>query len=125
MVLSLGAMVQSVDLSSCCELLCYLIDPVGIERNVPLDLHNSKKRILVDGLLWLYRDSRLCNFVVFGAAASRASHSSAVHPKGHTQLRFFFLQSSQVVAEVLDALSHRNFVIVVHGTEDRPPYGHV
>src|SRR5216683_7968427 len=49
-------MVQSVDLSSRCELLCYLIHPVGIERNMPLDLHNSRKRILVrphgiDGLL--------------------------------------------------------------------------
>jgi hypothetical protein len=28
-------------------LLCYLIDPVGIERNMPLDLHNRRKRILV------------------------------------------------------------------------------
>src|SRR3984893_8760764 len=40
-------MMQSVDLSSRCELLCYLIDPVGIERNMPLDLHNSRKGILV------------------------------------------------------------------------------
>src|ERR1700680_629605 len=29
------------------ELLCYLIDPVGIERNMPLDLHDRRKRILV------------------------------------------------------------------------------
>jgi hypothetical protein len=48
--------IQSVDLSSRCELLRYLIDPVGIERNMPLDLHDSRKRILVrphciDGLL--------------------------------------------------------------------------
>jgi hypothetical protein len=72
-------MVQSVDLSSRCELLCYLIDPVGIERKMLLDLHNSRKRILVqphrvDGLLFSsgnavaiaarpYWDSRLCNFV--------------------------------------------------------------
>jgi hypothetical protein len=54
--LSLGEMVQSVDLSSSCELLCYLIEPVGIERKMLLDLHNSRKRILVqphriDGLL--------------------------------------------------------------------------
>jgi len=41
--LSLGAMVEAVDLSSRCELLCYLIDPVGIERNMPVDLHNSRK----------------------------------------------------------------------------------
>ena|ERR1700687_2441018 len=40
-------------------------------------------------------------------------------------LRFLLLQRRQVVAEILDALSHRNFVIVVHGAEDRPPYGHV
>ena len=51
-----GAILQSVNLSSRWELLCYLIDPVGIERNMPLDLHNSRKRILVrphriDGLL--------------------------------------------------------------------------
>jgi hypothetical protein len=45
--LSLGAKIQSVDLSSRCELLCYLIDPVGIERNMPPYLHNSRKRILV------------------------------------------------------------------------------
>jgi hypothetical protein len=44
-------MVQAVDLSSRCEMLCYLIDPVGIERNMPLDLHNSRKWILADGLL--------------------------------------------------------------------------
>src|SRR5437867_1004865 len=49
-------MIQSVNLSSRWELLCCLIDPVGIERNMPLDLHNSRKRILVrphriDGLL--------------------------------------------------------------------------
>src|SRR6266853_126337 len=49
-------MMQSVDLSSRCELLGYLIDPVGIERHMPLDLHNGRKRILVrphriDGLL--------------------------------------------------------------------------
>jgi len=45
--LNLGAMIQSVDLSSRCQLLCYLIDPVGIERNMLLDLHNSRKRIFV------------------------------------------------------------------------------
>jgi len=49
-------MIQSVDLSSRWELLCYFIYPVGIERNMPLDLYNSRKRILVrprriDGLL--------------------------------------------------------------------------
>src|SRR5207253_3247120 len=54
---SLGAMIQSVDLSSRWKSLCYLIDPVGIERNMPPDLHNSRKRILVrphriDGFLF-------------------------------------------------------------------------
>src|SRR5216684_312117 len=44
------------ELSSRWKLLCYLIDLVGIERNMPPDLHNSRKRILVrphriDGLL--------------------------------------------------------------------------
>ena len=53
---SLSAMIPSVDLSLRCELLCYLIDPVGIERNMAPYLHNSRKRILVrphriDGLL--------------------------------------------------------------------------
>src|ERR1700730_4274396 len=38
------------------ELLHYFIDAVGIERNMPLDLHNGRKRMLVgpnriDGLL--------------------------------------------------------------------------
>jgi hypothetical protein len=44
-------MIQSVDLSSRWKLLCYLIDPVGIERNMPLDLHNSRKRILDVGMV--------------------------------------------------------------------------
>src|SRR6266852_6910445 len=49
-------MIPSVDLSLRCELLRYLIDPVGIERNMAPYLHNSRKRILVrphriDGLL--------------------------------------------------------------------------
>src|ERR1700676_2416541 len=45
--LSLDAMILSIDLSSRWKLLCYLIDPVGIERDMPLDLHNSRERILV------------------------------------------------------------------------------
>lgn len=28
-------------------MLCYLVDPVGIERNMPPDLRNSRKRILI------------------------------------------------------------------------------
>ena len=53
--LSLRAMIQSVDISSPWELL-YLIDLVGIERNMPSNLHNWTKGILVrphrvDGLL--------------------------------------------------------------------------
>src|ERR1700687_624192 len=49
-------MIQFVDLSSRWQLLCYLIDALGIERDMPLDPHNSRKRILVrpdrvDGLL--------------------------------------------------------------------------
>ena len=35
-------------------------------------------------------------------------------------LRFLLLQRRQVVGEILDALSHGNFVIA----EDWPPYGH-
>src|SRR6266404_1174710 len=54
--LSLDAMIQSLNLSSSWELLCYFIHPLGIERNMPPDLLNSGKRILVrphriDGLL--------------------------------------------------------------------------
>jgi len=45
--LSLDAMIQSVNLSSPWELLCYFIYPLGIERNMPPNLHNSRKRILV------------------------------------------------------------------------------
>src|ERR1700675_915980 len=44
---------------------------------------------------------------------------------GSPALRFLLLQRRQVVAEILDALSYRNFVIVVQGAEDWPPYGHV
>jgi hypothetical protein len=40
-------MIQSVNLSSRWELLCYLIYPLGIERNMPPNLRNSRKRILV------------------------------------------------------------------------------
>jgi hypothetical protein len=40
-------------------------------------------------------------------------------------LRFLLLQRRQVVAEVLDALPHCNFVVLVHGAEDWPPNGHV
>jgi hypothetical protein len=42
-VKGLDAMIQS----SRWELLCYFVYPVGIERNMPLDLHNRRKRILV------------------------------------------------------------------------------
>jgi hypothetical protein len=53
--LGLRAMIESVDISLPWELL-YLIDPVGIECNMPPDLLNSRKWILVrphrvDGLL--------------------------------------------------------------------------
>src|SRR5882672_11246682 len=49
-------MFQSVNLSSRWEPLCYFIYPLGIERNMPPNLRNSRKRILVrphsiDGLL--------------------------------------------------------------------------
>ena len=44
---SLGAIIQSVNLSSRWELRCYFIYPLGIERYMPLDLLNSGKRILV------------------------------------------------------------------------------
>src|ERR1700758_1220943 len=40
-------------------------------------------------------------------------------------LRLLLLQGRQIVAEILDPFSHRNFVIVVHGAEDRSPYWHV
>src|SRR5712692_6722516 len=65
-------MIPSVDLSLRCELLCYLIDPVGIERNMAPYLHNSRKRILVrphriDGLL-----SSSGNAVVIAIAFIRA-----------------------------------------------------
>lgn len=43
----LDAMIQSVNLSSRWEPLCYFIYPLGIERNMPPNLRNSRKRILV------------------------------------------------------------------------------
>ena len=43
--LRLGAMMQSVDPSSRCELL-YLIDPVGIERNMPLSRSGNQKNLV-------------------------------------------------------------------------------
>src|SRR5713101_2975279 len=68
-------MMQSVDLSSRCELLGYLIDPVGIERHMPLDLRNGRIRILVrphriDGLL-----SSSGNAVVIAIALVRTVRS--------------------------------------------------
>jgi hypothetical protein len=45
--LGLDAMIQSVKGSLRWELLCYFIYPIGIERNMPPNLHNSRKRILV------------------------------------------------------------------------------
>ena len=45
--LSLDAMIQPVNLSSRWELLCYFIYPLGIELNMPPNLHNSRKRMLV------------------------------------------------------------------------------
>src|SRR6202521_6224122 len=53
---SLRTLLQSVNLSSRCELPCYFIYPLGMERNMPFDLLNTRERILirphrVDGLL--------------------------------------------------------------------------
>ena len=45
--LNLDVIIQSVNLSSRRELLCYFIYPLGIERNMPPNLYNSRKRILV------------------------------------------------------------------------------
>jgi hypothetical protein len=45
--LRLDAMIQSVNLSSRWEPLCYFIYPLGVERNMPPNLRNSRKRILV------------------------------------------------------------------------------
>jgi hypothetical protein len=65
-----------IDASSRCELLCYLIDAIRIERDVPSDLLYGRKGLFVrpdriDGLLSssgnvvvncsrLYKDSKLC-----------------------------------------------------------------
>src|ERR1700674_438411 len=52
----LRTFLQSVNLSSRCELPCYFIYLLGMERNMPFDLLNTRERILirphrVDGLL--------------------------------------------------------------------------
>src|SRR5580700_10722532 len=43
----LDATIQPVNLSSRWEPLCYFSYPLGIERNMPPNLYNSRKRILV------------------------------------------------------------------------------
>src|SRR6202043_3029442 len=59
---SLNLSLESVDDSSHCELLCYLIDAIEIERDVPSDLLYGRKRLLVrphriDGLLFSSRNA--------------------------------------------------------------------